>query len=274
MNDFKLVMISNSSIRQNTDSSTLYQIFHQNTKQSQNYLMENMYKSRQLLNSQSFRHATYNPGKHYPLSTKVQLCSPALNDELSNLLFYRRSQIAKHLHYSLSKTEISNLFWAGYGLNYKKTRTAPSGGALYPCELYGVVINSDEIPKGLYHYSVEDNSLEMMSQDKKVFEYTNYLMGLKNFKYPAMILFITAIFDRNSFKYDDRAYRYTLLEAGGIAQNISLMATKYKLVACQLGGTDDFACENLLQIDGIKESIINALIVEKEGKWFSNREDD
>lgn len=266
MDKFKLVMVSNDAIKRNTEKSTLYQLFHQNTKQSKNYLMPNMYESRKLLNSSSFHEATKNPMKHYPLSKKIKLFSPSLMDELTKLMFYRKSHVSVHKEYQLSKTEISNLFWSGYGLNYKGTRTVPSGGALYPCELYGVILNStEEISKGLYHYSVEDNSIELINQEQSIFDYTNYLIGLKNFKYPLIIFFITAIFDRNTFKYDDRAYRYTLLEAGCMAQNISLMATKYKLVACQLGGTDDFACENLLDIDGVNESIVDALVVEKEG---------
>lgn len=262
-------MISNDAIKENSQRSNIFQIFHQNTKQSRTYLMANMYESRNLLNSKDFRNATKYPVKHYPLATKIKLNSPRLQNELEQLLYQRRSQLTKQVTYNLTKEEISSLFWAGYGLNYKNTRTAASGGALYPCELYGVILQSKEVPKGLYHYSVNDHSLELLNDDISVLNYNSYLMGLRNFDSPSMVFFITAIFDRNSFKYDDRAYRYTLLEAGGIAQNISLMATKFHLVACQLGGTDDFSCEKLLQVDGVKESIVNALIVEKEGSWHS-----
>ena len=37
-------------------------------------------------------------------------------------------------------------------------------------------------------------------------------------------------------------------------QNISLVATKYKLVSTCIGGTDDNKVEELLGIDGIKET--------------------
>ena len=45
------------------------------------------------------------------------------------------------------------------------------------------------------------------------------------------------------------------------------MATKYKLVSTCIGGTDDNKVEELLGIDGIKESLVNCLLLTRDGSW-------
>ena len=63
-------------------------------------------------------------------------------------------------------TVISDIFWSGYGLNYKHTRVVPSGGALFPLELYGVIMQDvGRIKKGVYHYSPSSNALELISEE-------------------------------------------------------------------------------------------------------------
>ena len=41
-------------------------------------------------------------------------------------------------------------------------RTSPSGGGLHPIEAYPLIINVDGLDPGLYHYRVEDHSLELL----------------------------------------------------------------------------------------------------------------
>lgn len=55
-----------------------------------------------------------------------------------------------------------------------------------------------------------------------------------------------------------------LLEAGAIAQNISLMSTNLNLVSTWFGGTADVEVEKILNIDGINESLINCILINKE----------
>lgn len=50
-----------------------------------------------------------------------------------------------------------------------------------------------------------------------------------------------------------------------MAQNISLMATKYHLVSTYFGGTDDYAVEKLLSIDGRREVWLIAFLSQKKG---------
>jgi len=40
----------------------------------------------------------------------------------------------------------------------------PSAGARYPLEIYVVILNSKEIPEGIYHYNVKWNTLELLEK--------------------------------------------------------------------------------------------------------------
>ena len=59
--------------------------------------------------------------------------------------------------------------------------------------------------------------------------------------------------DRNRIKYYDRGYRFSLLEAGHLGQNICLLAEKRKLGSCPLGGYIDSEVDKLLDIQNTKE---------------------
>ncbi|MCY7192188.1 SagB/ThcOx family dehydrogenase [Streptococcus gallolyticus] len=268
MENFKFTMISNHYAQKISQNNKLLQLFHQNTKHSKKYLLRNMFQSRVLLNNPNFLKTSSFVEKQYPLFPKITL-KKRTDDILMRSLYYRRSQVKIPIKSSaLTEKIVSDLFWAGYGVNFKGTRVTPSGGALYPLELYGLILEDcGKIKRGLYHYRPSLNAIELISDDEEVFDIGSYIMMLQNLENPSVIFFTTAIFNRMTFKYDARAYRYLLLEAGAMAQNISLVATKYNLVSTFIGGTDDFKVEKVLGIDGVNESLVNCLFITKDGSW-------
>lgn len=265
MEDFKSIMISNFHANELSSQCLLSKEYHQNTKHSKNYLMKNMYKSRILLNSPNFIEATKNPERFFPMQKQVKLNEHS-HCSLTNYLNKRRSQVLHPMSDSFIDFNIvSDLFWAAYGKNSQNKRVVPSAGALYPLEIYGVIFNDYEnLKKGLYHYSPSTNELSLVDNRKENLDISKYIMMYQNMEKPSIIFFITSIFARSTFKYDDRAYRYILLEAGAVAQNISLMATHYNLVSTSIGGTDDFKVEEMLKIDGINESLVDCLFITKD----------
>jgi len=139
-------------------------------------------------------------------------------------------------------------------------RFYPSGGGRYPLEIYVVLYNDTEIDKGVYHYNVKYHSLEILKKG-------DYLKELQKGLDPSWLLdanmavLITAVFGRNQVKYGDRGYRHILTEVGHLAQNISLVTVALGLGSCALGGYLDFAINDLLDIDGVNESIVYTMIV-------------
>ena len=65
------------------------------------------------------------------------------------------------------------------------------------------------------------------------------------------------------FKYQDRTYRYGLIEAGHLGQNIYLAATSMGLGACAIGAFMDDEINEMLGVDGEEEAAVYMLGVGK-----------
>lgn len=138
-------------------------------------------------------------------------------------------------------------------------RTIPSGGALYPLELYVLGLRIDDVPHGLYHFDPYDFHLEQLGGAVEGIEAA--LLDPSLAENAAAILAVTGVFWRTRFKYGLRGYRFTLLEAGHAVQNGLLAATALGLAALPLGGFYDARIEALLGIDGVHESVLYLVAV-------------
>ena len=157
--------------------------------------------------------------------------------------------------------KISNLLYYSAGLRSKNSsmvgnRFYPSGGARYPLEVYLLPINT-VLPPKIYHYYPKNHSLECLFPLKN-FSFKNYF-NQPWLSHSAFLIIITAVFKRTMVKYGDRGYRHILLEAGHLGQNFYLTSAGLNLGCCAIGGYYDQRLEKLLQIDGVKESIVYVL---------------
>ena len=154
--------------------------------------------------------------------------------------------------------DMAGLLHAGYGVHGRTRlgalefleRPVPSGGGLYPLELYLIARSIDTLPPGVYHYTPVTNGLEQLRDVTLPARFLTYLfMGQEVAAEAAAVLVITAVVSRSLTKYADRGYRYQLIEAGHIAQNIGLSAVEHGLGACSLGGFFDDELAALLHCD-------------------------
>lgn len=150
----------------------------------------------------------------------------------------------------------------------KMLRVYPSAGSRYPIEIYALVVHSSpSLKSGLYHYHVKNHLLEnIWDKDfslnpEELKEYFGSVNGWVSDT--GIIFFMTAVFYRNQMKYGERGYRYVLIEAGHIGQNLYLVSEALGLKCCALGGTRDKKIEELLDIDGVNESLVYAVAVGK-----------
>ncbi|HEX7582631.1 MAG TPA: nitroreductase family protein, partial [Gaiellaceae bacterium] len=75
------------------------------------------------------------------------------------------------------------------------------------------------------------------------------------------VVFVTSVFWRTRFKYGLRGYRFALLEAGHVVQNVLLAAAALRVAALPLGGFYDARAEKLLGVDGVDESVVYAVVL-------------
>jgi SagB-type dehydrogenase family enzyme len=142
-------------------------------------------------------------------------------------------------------------------------RTVPSGGALYPLEIFFHTTHVDGLSAGLYHFNPARNNLRLLVEQDQSAKVADCLVQ-QNLAYDAsVIFFITAIFERSTFKYGERGYRFVLLEAGHVAQNINLVANGLGLGSVNIGGFFDRQVDELLGLDGVTHSTIYLAAVGK-----------
>lgn len=145
-------------------------------------------------------------------------------------------------------------------------RAVPSGGALYPLEIYVSVRRVSGLEPGIYHYDPEDHSLDCLRiDDSAADDLAGCLVQEELAQQAAASLLVSSVFFRSTFKYGDRGYRFVLLEAGHLAQNAVLACTGLGLAAAPIGGYADRRVDRLLGVDGLNESVVYLILVGSEG---------
>lgn len=197
--------------------------------------------------------------KTYPRFDRIYLKKVITSENNLSKILIKRKSGRQFSGFSISKKELSYLLFSSCGLTRLSTtlddsrRPYPSAGARYPLEVYPLIQNCNGIDKGLYHYNVKENVLELLLKEDLGKWLIKVTGGEKWVEKAAVVFIITGVLDRTRVKYGDRGYRYALLEAGHLGQNICLLATEIGLGSCCVGGFIDREVNKLLDIDLQKE---------------------
>jgi SagB-type dehydrogenase family enzyme len=133
-------------------------------------------------------------------------------------------------------------------------RPVPSGGALYPLEVYLVAARVDGLALGVYHYAALGHLLERCGgTTPPPPDLARLFLGQPYAGDAAGVLVLTSIVERSLCKYQDRGYRYILFEAGHAAQNVNLAAAALGIGALNLGGFLDAELTELLGLEPEEE---------------------
>lgn len=120
-------------------------------------------------------------------------------------------------------------------------RTVPSAGALYPTELYVALQNVNGMNDGLYHFCPLEHTITPLRKGQ-IF---SALTGGE----PIIRFYLTSIFHRSAWKYGGRAYRYCLLDAGHMVENLFIASRMYGLTPQIDYDFDDDFINDFLLID-------------------------
>ena len=171
--------------------------------------------------------------------------------------------------------DLATLLQAAYGVTHAlgeaggphslPLRAVPSGGALYPLELYAAVLRVDGLGNGLYHFDPLRPGLAVVRDALGSEEVALLSTYPEIVRCCAALIFVACVFGRTRFKYGLRGYRFALLEAGHVGQNVLLAATALGLGAVPLGGFYDRPTDEFLGLDGVNESTLYTLAVGKSG---------
>jgi SagB-type dehydrogenase family enzyme len=204
--------------------------------------------------------------KEYSSSPQVALPSPGPFQGLDTEEAIRaRRSVRDYSDQPITLEELSRLLHLTAGITAERwghaLRAAPSAGALYPIEVYPVVHHVENLEGGLYHYNVRDHALELLRAGDLRGEITRHGLMQEFLGQANLALVLTAIFQRLRWKYQERTYRYALLEAGHLGQNAYLAATSMGMGACAVGAFLDENLNALLGVDGQDEAVVYLLAI-------------
>ncbi|MBN2226659.1 MAG: SagB/ThcOx family dehydrogenase [candidate division Zixibacteria bacterium] len=200
--------------------------------------------------------------KTYDRATIVHLPVTQSDDfPVAKAMQLRRS-VRTYSDKALTLPQLTRVCLAACGITHElgamdiALRAAPSGGALYPIELYVIAHTVDSLADGLYHYQVKDTTLELIREGDFGDEINDAAFDQDWVGTTAVTLVLSARFARSTHKYFDRGYRYTYMEVGSICENIYLQATASGLGTVSVGAFNDDALNAFLGIDGTNEAAL------------------
>lgn len=140
-------------------------------------------------------------------------------------------------------------------------RPVPSAGRLYPLRIYAIVKeDGSDIPGGFYQYDHTDQSL-IKYKDEVDWEKMKYIFNSEELLHDAPAIFVIAAdLSRQTSKYSNRGYRYTLLEAGHAAQNIHTTAQELGIASLEYGGFSDNNLASELEMPADDKPLITVAI--------------
>jgi SagB-type dehydrogenase family enzyme len=254
------------------DESGVSELFHENSKQhrSDHRIAERIITmaTNPLLQRMAATH------KRYPSAHKIELPRdlPESTRTFTEAVLTRRSS-RDFRRAPVSLPLITTLLYLGNGITgsaqahdgrTQHFRAAPSGGALYPVELYVIAMAIEDLPQGIYHYEPVSNMLEAVRTGDRT-ERLQAITYTDEIDSAAAAIVLTGISLKNRIKYSERGYRFMLMEAGHIAQNILLTASAYQLAAVPIGGFVDDELDELLGIDGLDEVSLYLVAIGQSG---------
>jgi len=176
----------------------------------------------------------------------IRLSSPSYDGKISveKAIKERRTTRAFRPQ-PLTMGQLSQLFWSAQGITDETRgfRSAPSGGALYPLDVYAVVGDGGVVglESGVYHYQPESHSIKFIRKGDRRTEVAGAsLWQMWMAKAPVMFI-VTSEHKRITCKYGNRGIRYAQIEAGHVGQNIFLQSGALGLAAGIVGAFQDGA---------------------------------
>lgn len=212
------------------------------------------------------------PFKDYPNKKQIDLScllpldkNPFSDVGIKNPLDFTKEErslavLSKLLYFSYGVTAVMP-----YADKSFYMRSSPSAGGLYPTEIYVCTKGYEDIEDGIYNYQVLNQSLAHVYKgdiNKSFLEAT--------YNHPAInlskvILVLTGVFYRSSWRYQDRAYRRICLDTGHVIGNINLISSSCNFKAVLIGGFNDKLINEAIGLDDNEEQALAIIaLVDKE----------
>ncbi|WP_121612666.1 SagB family peptide dehydrogenase [Mesobacillus foraminis] len=152
-------------------------------------------------------------------------------------------------------------------------RFPPSGGALYPNELY-VYLKLDDLPHGVYHYDAAHHRLALL-REGNFDTYINKAIGHScDLSACFGTVFVSTMFWKNFYKYNNFAYRLQGLDAGAMMGQLLETAKRFGFETGVYFQFLDRSINHLLGLPEQEESVYGVIPLTVEPTiWMNNSRD-
>ncbi|MFD0771846.1 SagB family peptide dehydrogenase [Bacillus sp. CGMCC 1.60114] len=153
-------------------------------------------------------------------------------------------------------------------------RFVPSGGGLYPNELY-IYLKTENVPVGIYHYDVAHHRLVLVREGHFDSYVTRALGNSCDISTCFGVVFVSTMFWKNFFKYHNFSYRLQGLDAGVLIGQLQEVAKKFGFTSSVHFQFLDRAINHLLGLSEKEESAyaVIPLSINFETPQFNNEDD-
>ncbi len=172
----------------------------------------------------------------------------------------RRCSVRAYREQPLNLAELSYLLWLTQGVKEVTKRpvtlrTVPSAGARHAFETYLLVNRVEGIEPGVYRFVATQHALTPLApahlvQGSWCDEITHACLDQKQIPGSAVTFLWVAVPERMTWRYVERGYRYLLLDAGHVCQNLYLAAEAIGCGVCAIAAYDDDLLNAALDLDG------------------------
>jgi SagB-type dehydrogenase family enzyme len=254
-------------------AESLCEVFHENTKYTRaHYLAQSLQVGKHLHSKQAVLAMSRN-FKVLRFAEKYLLPRPALlRQSLSQVLRLRVSTRVFSAE-QLPLRALATVLLPAAACNRRAMarefpaiplhfRSYPSGGGEYPIEIYPILLRVADATPSVTHFDPKEGTLSTVSRSISPDALSRCLMHAdETLDSAAVLLVLTAIFERTTAKYGDRGYRLILLEAGHVAQNLCLTAAAAGVGSLAWGGFFDDELNQLIGVDGVNEAAVHCLFL-------------
>ena len=174
----------------------------------------------------------------------------------------KRQSIREYSEDFLSQNELSWLLWCTQGIKDDSEkqvtlRNVPSAGARHAFETYLLINRVEGLVAGLYRYIATKHKLLKIATTEDFTDKVQKAAYNQSMVKKSAVTFIwVAVPYRMTWRYGERGYRYLLLDAGHVCQNLYLAADNISSGVCAIAAYHDKMFNELLGLDGEEQFVI------------------
>ncbi len=186
-----------------------------------------------------------------------------------DVIVSRRSRRIFNPWRPVSLQQLSNILFSAAGVTarvdgiYEKLdyplRASPSSGGLHSIDIYVVALRVDGLEPGVYYYEYDEHKLGVITAPCYPYTLVDCFRQSELRNAPVFIILVADL-SRGLWKYGKAYYKFCLVDAGVVAENIHLAATAEDLASVIVAGFDKQRAAKILGLNKYEMPVISIVI--------------